>query len=402
MNSDTVAGAARVAPLAGLRVLDMSRVLAGPFVGRLLADLGAEVVKIEPPEGDVTRHWGAQVAGLSGYYTQQNVGKRNVCVDLRAAGGPQLVRRLAARADMLVENFRPGVMARFGLDWPPMHEQNPRLLMLSISGFGQEGPESQRPSYASVIHAESGLLVRQAVGDGTRATDPRVSIADTNAALHGLVGLLAALHMREQTGRGQHIDMSMIDAMVATDDYTHMALDGLPLPHGIVNEVWDVPGGSQIAIAGDFRHVWKLLVKHHGVVDPTPPGAELADKIRCRHEAVGAFLMSFEDEAGVHRALEVAGLAFGRVQSTQQGLKSPTLAHRHAIAQVDDRRGGKRPVIESPYRFSDARSGAATSGATYRGEDNAAVLADWLGMSAADVAALEKSKVLLRDADRPA
>ena len=383
-------------PLAGLRVIDMSRVLAGPFVGRLLADLGAEVVKIEPPEGDVTRKWGAQVADLSGYYTQQNVGKRNLCVDLRADGGPALVERLAAQADILVENFRPGVMARFGLDWPRLQKINPRLLMVSISGFGQDGPEAQRPSYASVIHAECGLMVRQAFGDGTRATDPRVSIADTNVALHGLVGLLAALHMRERTGRGQHLDVAMVDATMATDDYTHMALDRVPLPHGIVNEVWDVQGG-QLVIAGDFRHVWKLLVEHHGLKDPTPPGAQLAEKIRCRHEAVGAFLLSFEDSAAARAALDEAGLATGRLQTTEQGLESPTLAHRHAIAEVDDRQGGKRRVIQSPYRFSDAESGAALRGATYRGEDNTAVLSDWLDMSAADVDALEASKVLLRD-----
>jgi len=385
-------------PLAGLRVLDMSRVLAGPFVGRLLADLGAEVVKVEPPEGDVTRKWGAQVARLSGYYTQQNVGKRNLCVDLRADGGPELVAQLAAEADILVENYRPGVMARFGLDWPRLKERNPALIMLSISGFGQHGPEAQRPAYASVTHAECGLMVRQSFGDDTRATDPRVSIADTNAALHGLVGVLSALHMRGRTGEGQHIDMAMIDATMATDDYTHMALDELPLPHGIVNEVWDVQGG-QIVIAGDFRHVWKQLVDVHGVVDPTPAGAELSEKIRCRHEAVGAFLMSFADSAAARAALDRAGLATGKLQSTQEGLRSPTLAHREAIVEVDDRDGGKRRVIQSPYRFSDADSGAHPGGATYRGEDNVQVLADWLGMSAPDARALETSKVLLRDGD---
>src|SRR5687767_6146606 len=112
-------------PLAGTRVLDLSRVLAGPYVGRMLADLGADVVKVEPPEGDVTRKWGRAIAGLSGYYTQQNAGKRNVCIDLRKGGGPELVRRLGARADVLVENFRPGVMEQFGLDWPRLSALNP-------------------------------------------------------------------------------------------------------------------------------------------------------------------------------------------------------------------------------------------------------------------------------------
>src|SRR5262245_36342722 len=142
-------------PLDGLRVLDMSRVLAGPYVGRMLADLGADVVKVEPPEGDVTRKWGRVTGGLSGYYTQQNVGKRDVCIDLRAPGGPELVRELASAADVVVENFRPGVMAQYGLDYATLSARNPRLVMLSISGYGQIGPEARRPSYAAVVHAES-------------------------------------------------------------------------------------------------------------------------------------------------------------------------------------------------------------------------------------------------------
>src|SRR3954471_24263349 len=130
-------------PLSDLRVLDLSRVLAGPYVGRMLADLGAEVVKVEPPEGDVTRNWGRVVAGLSGYYTQQNVGKQGICIDLRKDGASQLVRSLASRADIFVENFRPGVLKQYGLSYEELAPDNPRLLMLSISGYGQAGPEAQ-------------------------------------------------------------------------------------------------------------------------------------------------------------------------------------------------------------------------------------------------------------------
>ena len=144
-------------PLAGVRVLDLSRVLAGPFAGRMLSDLGAEVVKLEPPEGDVTRRWGRMRAGLSGYYTQQNAGKQSVCVNLEAPGAAALVRRLASKADVLIENFRPGVMMRHGLAWKDLSADNTRLIMLSISGFGQEGPESHRAAYASVLHAETGI-----------------------------------------------------------------------------------------------------------------------------------------------------------------------------------------------------------------------------------------------------
>jgi len=383
-------------PLAGTRVLDLSRVLAGPYVGRMLADLGADVVKVEPPEGDVTRKWGRSIGGLSGYYTQQNVGKRNVCIDLRANGGPELVRELAARADVLVENFRPGVMEQFGLDWARLAELHPRLVMLSISGFGQDGPEARRPAYASVVHAESGIIRRQADLTGAPPSDPPLSIADMNAALHGLVGLLSALVMRDRTGRGQHVDISMLASMVATDDYVHLALDGARESGGVVvNEVWDVAGGP-IVIAGDFRWVWQRLQATFELVDPTPPGAPIPVKAQKRHEAVAAFLATLTDRADVVRALERADLAWGDVKDTRGALRSPTLQARGAIVQVDDRAGSTRPVIRSPYLFSDAQSGPQ-AGAPFRGEHNHAVLREWLELDAARIETLEASGVLLRE-----
>ena len=131
-------------PLEGLKVLDMSRVLAGPFAGRMLSDLGADVVKVEPPEGDVTRIWGAEVNGVAGYYHQQNVGKRGISVDLRLDDGVDLVRELAVQADVLIENFRAGVMSRLGLGYDQLSALNPGLVMLSISGFGADSPEADR------------------------------------------------------------------------------------------------------------------------------------------------------------------------------------------------------------------------------------------------------------------
>jgi crotonobetainyl-CoA:carnitine CoA-transferase CaiB-like acyl-CoA transferase len=381
-------------PLSGTRVLDLSRVLAGPYVGRMLADLGADVVKVEPPEGDVTRKWGKSIAGLSGYYTQQNAGKRNVCIDLRANGAPQLVRDLAGRADVLVENFRPGVMQQFGLDWQRLSGVNPRLVMLSISGFGQDGAEARRPAYASVMHAESGVMRRHAELSGAPPADPPISIADMNAAMHGLIGLLSALLMRARTGRGQHVDISMLESMVATDDYTHLALDGMPERDGVVvNEVWDVAGGP-ILIAGDFRWVWRQLQATFALVDPTPPGAPIPVKAQKRHEAVAAFFATLKERADVVRALERADLAWGDVKDTQSALRSPTLQARGAIAQIDDRAGSTRPVIRSPYHFSDAESGVQ-AGAPFRGEHNHAVLREWLELNAAQIAALEQGGVLL-------
>ena len=388
-------------PLQGLRVLDLSRVLAGPYVGRMLADLGAEVVKIEPPEGDITRKWGRVTAGLSGYYTQQNAGKRDVCVDLRVAGGPELVRKLASVADVVVENFRPGVMAQYGLDYAALSALNPRLVMLSISGYGQKGPETRRPAYAAVVHAESGVVARQAALTAAPLADLRISVADMNAALHGLVGLLAALLLRTREGKGQHVDISMIEAMAATDDYVHLALDNIPdgANGGVVsNEVWDVVGGP-IVIAGDFRWVWQRLQEAHQLTDPTPPGAPIPVKAKLRREAVAAFFASFTERSAAIAALDRADLPYGEIKTTAAALASPTLAERGAIEHVDDRGGGTRRVIRSPYHFSDAQSGVAGP-APRRGEHNAEVLAEWLGMSAADAAKLASEGVLLTEPSR--
>ncbi len=212
--------------LEGVKVLDFTRVLAGPFASRILADLGADVVKVEPPEGDMTRGMGRRINGISGYYTQQNVGKRAICVDLTKPGATELMLRLAAEADVVLENFRPGIMSSFGLGWEQLSAVNPRLIMLSISGFGQTGPERDRASYAPIIHGEVGLLQRQQFVDGgDQPRDFALSIADTYTGLHGTVGLLAALNYAQRTGIGQHVDMAMINAMFFTDDYAHFELE---------------------------------------------------------------------------------------------------------------------------------------------------------------------------------
>lgn len=382
-------------PLEGVRVLDMSRVLAGPFAARMLSDLGADVVKLEPPEGDITRLWGAQVNGIRGYFNQQNVGKRGVCIDLHAAGAADVVKRLAARADVLVENFRPGVMERLGLGWDVLREASPRLVMLSISGFGQVGPESGRAAYAPIIHAESGIVDRQARWSRARPADVAVSMADTNAALHGLAAVLSALLMRERTGRGERVDMAMIDAMLATDDHLHYALedaeDEAPMP----SEVWDATGGP-IMISGDFRHVWRQLQQVCGVDDPTPVGASLDDKIRHRREAAARFFVSFPSRGDLVDALDRMNLAWGDVRSSRDVGTSPTVQARATLIRVDDRGGGTRPVVQAPYRFSHAQSGVR-SGAPHRGEHNREVLMDWLRADDEEIERLVRGGVLLAE-----
>ncbi len=384
-------------PLNGLKVLDFSRVLAGPFAGRMLSDLGADVVKVEPPDGDVTRLWGHVVAGLPGYYHQQNAGKRNVCIDLRNAQSKQLVLDLVAEADILIENYRPDVMPRLGLGFDELSKVNPRLIMLSISGFGHGGPESHRPAYAPIVHAEVGLMHRQAERNDLPFSDLPLSVADTNASLHGLVGLLSAVIMRQQTGAGQHIDIAMVDATLATDDQVHYALEDAEDTGPLRNDTWDT-GPGPILISADFRYLWHLLTNQMGVNDPTSKDMPLPEKIRIRREIVGKYLANLASWEAVEEAMAKMNLAWGQVRAPVALHEQPTLAARGAITEVDDRAGGTRPITQSPYRFSAARSGVRGP-APHRGEHNIEVLQDWLGRSAAQVQALHGSGVLQFDED---
>ncbi len=382
-------------PLHGLKVLDFSRVLAGPFAGRMLSDLGADVIKIEPPDGDVTRLWGKVAGGLPGYYHQQNAGKRNLCIDLRADGAKELVYELVAQADILIENYRPDVMGRLGLGYETLREHNPRLIMLSISGFGHGGPESHRPAYAPIVHAEAGLMDRQARRSGNAPNDLPLSVADTNASLHGLVGILSAVIQRERTGVGQHIDIAMIDATIGTDDQMHYDLEDSEHTGPLRNDTWET-GAGMILLSADFRFLWKQLVTVFGVEDPAGPDTELAEKIRLRRAWVDEWMRGLGSWDDVEAALAKMNLAWGQVRDASTMPEQPTVRARGAVVQIDDREGGTRPITQSPYRFSGARSGVRGP-APHRGEHNQTVLADWLGLTAAAVAELEAQNVLQRD-----
>ncbi len=379
-------------PLHGLRVLDFSRVLAGPFAGRMLSDLGADVVKIEPPDGDVTRLWGRDIAGLPGYYHQQNAGKRNICMDLRAPGAVDLVKDLVGKADILIENYRPDVMPRLGLGYDTLNAVNPALIMLSISGFGQGGPESHRPAYAPIIHAEAGLMQRQANRGDIALTDLPLSVADTNASLHGLVGLLSAVIMRQRTGKGQHIDIAMIDATFATDDQVHYAMENAEETAPLPNDVWRT-GAGPILLSADFRFLWIQLTTRMGIDDPTTKATPLPEKIAIRRSIVSEYMLGLNSWEKVEKDMQTMNLAWGKVREPEDIINQPTLIARGAIVEMDDRTGGSRLLTQSPYRFSSASSGVRGP-APHRGEHNAEVLKDWLGFDRAHVELLRSSRTL--------
>jgi crotonobetainyl-CoA:carnitine CoA-transferase CaiB-like acyl-CoA transferase len=366
----------------------------------MLSDLGADVVKIEPPDGDSTRYWGRVVGGIPGYYQQQNAGKRNICIDLQAQGARELVLELVRHADLLIENYRPDVMQRLGLGYEALAAVNPTLIMLSISGFGRGGPESHRPAYAPIVHAELGLIARAAHrGDGEMRDLP-LSVADTNASLHGLVALLAAVIMRERTGLGQHIDLAMIDATLATDDQLNYELEDAEHTRPLPAETWQT-GAGPVLVSVDFRHLWRLLTTKMGVAEPAYGDLDKDGRIALRREAVVAFMAALTTWQQVEASMQALDLAWGQVRAGQALRDQPTVKFRGAIADVDDRVGGTRPVTQSPYRFSQAKSGVRGP-APHRGEHNADVLAQWLGKSARDIEQLTARGILSTDAQAPA
>jgi CoA:oxalate CoA-transferase len=372
-------------PLEGMKVLDLTRALSGPFATRMLSDLGADVVKVEPPSGDLTRAYGGRIGNLASHFTQHNAGKRNICVDLKAPGAAQLLLEMVDVADIVVENFRPGVMARYGLDWGTLHERNPRLIMLSISGFGQDGPERDRAAYAPVLHAETGLIDRFAELGKNRAVDFPLSTADTSAAVHGVIAVLAAALMAQRTGEGQHIDLAMVNAQFYHDDFLGMVLNGDTPPAGS-GDVWEIEGG-RIVIATPFFYLWRTLAKHADLQDP-------GDDEDSRRQVVADYLAAFPSWDAVTELLDGFNLAWGRVRPWRDAVfTNPSAGPRGVLADIDDRAGGTRKITQAPYRFSDAEAGVRLP-AAYRGEHNAEVLSDWLERSASDVAAMREAGIL--------
>jgi|TARA_B110000285_G_scaffold144618_1_gene161544 CoA:oxalate CoA-transferase len=371
-------------PLSGIKVLDMSRVLAGPFAGRMLCDLGADVVKLEPPEGDVTRFFGRKVGNISGYYHQQNAGKRNISVNLSEPAGVDIVKSLVAQADVLIENFRPDVMGRLGLSYETLTEINPRLIMLSISGFGADNPDSRRAAYAPIVHAETGLVARQAEITGSHPAELPLSVADTNAAMHGLIGMLAALYAREQTGLGDYLEIAMVDATLVTNDGLHAALENVKVVDS--NEVHETRGGY-LMLAGDFKFIWKQLNEVCGVQDGLQhrTAVSIEDKIAARRSASKQFFMeTCMTRDDVITALDKMNIAWGDVRSAADVADLACVQARESIVQIDDRSGGTRSIPQSPYRFRRNQSNVR-KGAPHLGEHNDEVLHEWLGWTSADI-----------------
>ncbi len=397
-------------PLHGLRVVDFSRVLAGPLCARTLQDLGAEVIKVEPPRADVSR-FSAPVSpnGVSGYYAQQNAGKRNVSLDLNHPEAREIAMRLCDSADVLVENFRPGTLAAFGLDYATLAARNPGLVYVSISGYGQRGPWRARMAYAPTVQAEAGFTHHSMRHFGSNLAAPQtdaLSHADVYAGLQAAVAVLAALRQRESTGRGQHVDVAMSATIIAINERAHVDLNDLDLGDepailgATDGSFFTGPRGetfvSAISLVGTitFRFFMAAMRRPDLAEDPrfATPGARRAN-LEALKAVVQAWIHSFPDMASLDAQLDEAKIAIGEVRSLADVAASEWAESWTATHAVSDRNGGSFRLPGRPWKFSDAELDPPGDPAL-QGEHNAEICAS-VGIDPAEVARLEASGALV-------
>jgi crotonobetainyl-CoA:carnitine CoA-transferase CaiB-like acyl-CoA transferase len=394
---------ARPAPLAGIRVLDFSRVLAGPHCGRMLVDLGAEVVKIEPPEGDMTRQGAPRLHSMALYFAQQNCGKRNISLDVTMTAGRDVARELAQRADVVIENFRPGVMKKLGLGYADLSATNPRLVYASISGYGQDGSWSQRGAYAMMVHAEMGYIEGESRYHQTEPQQEPYSHGDLYTSLECLSAILAALYQREHTGEGQHVDVSMAETMLCVNEHGAANLTGmtetLPLATS-ASPLLKTRSGRTVSVAfdpaarGPFAQWQRAMNRPDLATDPRFADDDVRRMNRAQLvELIQSWVMEFPDLTSLEAALAKAKLVMGVVRSVTEAGQTPWAKERGAVVEVSDRGGGTLKLPNSPWRFSKADSGVRGVPA-YRGEHNREILRDWLQMDDARCAELEAMQVL--------
>ena len=391
------------APLSGIRILDFSRVLAGPHCGRMLVDLGAEVVKIEPPEGDMTRQSTPRLHSMALYFAQQNCGKRNVSLDVTQPAGRDIARALAARADVVLENFRPGVMKKLGLSYADLSASNPRLVYASISGYGQEGGWSQRGAYAMMVHAEMGYIEGESRYHGEEPQQEPYSHGDLYTSLECLSAILAALYQREHTGEGQHVDVSMAETMLCVNEHGATNLTGLtePLPLATsASPLLRTQTGRTVSVAfdptarGPFAQWLRAMNRPDLATDPRFADDDARRANRDQLLAlIQSWVLEFPNLQSLEAALTKAKLVMGVVRSVTEAGATSWAKERGAVVEVSDRGGGTLKLPNSPWRFSKADTGVRGEPA-YRGEHNREVLRDWLDIDDARLAALEQQQVL--------
>jgi crotonobetainyl-CoA:carnitine CoA-transferase CaiB-like acyl-CoA transferase len=354
-------------PLAGLKVLELARILAGPWAGQLLADLGAEVIKVERPDGgDDTRHWGPPFAadGAAAYFHACNRGKKSVAIDLATEEGQARVRALAAEADVLIENFKVGGLARYGLDYPSLSALNPGLLYCSVTGFGQDGPYAPRAGYDFIIQGMGGAMSLTGEPDGAPQKSG-IAYADLFTGLYATVAILAALRERDRSGKGAHVDMALLDTQVGV--LANQALNWMvsgQVPHRMGNghanlvpyQAFRASDGDVIVAVGNdrqFERLCALLELSELARDErfhTNPARVVnrAALLPLLQDAIGR-----RQRAQLSGSLEAAGIPTGPINSVDAVFADPQVVHRGLRLE------GEPPGLASPIVIDGQRQVAA-------------------------------------------
>ena len=350
-------------PLADIVVLDMTRVLAGPFCTMLLSDLGARVIKIEPPGGDDARAYGPWVDGESAYFMSLNRGKESLALDLRAPDDRALFERLLAAADVLVENFRPGAMARLGYGWDSLRESHPRLIYAACSGFGQTGPLARRPAYDMVVQGMGGIMSLTGHEDSP-PTRVGTAIGDIAAGLFTAVGVNAALHERAHTGHGRFVDVAMLDCQIAILENAiarYTTTGESPPPSGARHpsiapfECYECAGGHVVLAAGNealFGKLCEALGREDLQADPrfagNPKRMENVLALKAELERT----LKTRDAAHWLAVLEAAGVPCGPLNDVAGAVAEPQVRARNMVVRIDDPKAGPVRVAGNPIKMS--------------------------------------------------
>jgi crotonobetainyl-CoA:carnitine CoA-transferase CaiB-like acyl-CoA transferase len=351
------------APLEGLKVLELARILAGPWAGQTLADLGATVIKVESPQGDDTRSWGPPFIergadNSAAYYYACNRGKRSIALDFKDNDDLAFAKALAAEADVVIENFKVGGLARFGLDYPSLAKANPRIVYASISGFGQTGPYAHKPGYDYMIQAMAGIM--SVTGDPHG--EPQkvgVAVADLFTGLYAVVGIQAALAERDRSGVGQHVDLSLFEsatAMLANQAMNCLASGTSPTrlgnahPNIVPYQVFQVRDGSLVIAAGNdgqYRRMCELLERTDLSSDPR--FATNGSRVEHRDALVSELqktLMAWKRDELLH-ALEKATVPAAPINTVEDVLSDPQIAARGMLIEPEDTQGLRTPITFS-------------------------------------------------------
>ncbi len=392
-------------PLDGIVVVDLSRVLAGPYCTMMFGDLGAEVIKIESPEGDDTRRWGPPyVGGESAYYLCTNRNKKSVILNLKTEGGKRVLLDLVRRADILVENFRVGAMEKMGLDYQRLRRENPRLIYAAITGYGQTGPYRNRAGYDFIAQAEGGLMSITGDADGHPAK-AGVAIVDITAGLFAASAILAALHERERSGEGQYIDVALLDSQVAwlANVASNYLVSGSP-PKRYGNahanivpyETFNTEDGYVAIGVGNDRQ-WQRFCEVLGQAKWASDArfATNAKRVGNRSTLIPMInaLTVTRCRADLCRLLQDAGIPCGPINSIDQVFADPQVLQREMQMEIPHPTAGNVKLVGFPYKLSRTPA-AITQHPPLLGEHTESVLKDLLGYSDEEIAGLSAEQAV--------